>query len=85
MIDKLHNMGVVRPARVDESGRPVAVEHVLQLVEDQGKLLIHSVRHKVNQDHFLDHALDQDCVRHVFLIRIKYLSMFIKSLIMVKY
>ena len=36
LIDKLHNMGVVRPARVDESGRPVEVEHVLQLVEDQG-------------------------------------------------
>ncbi len=29
-------MGVVRPARLDEDGRPVAVQHVLQLVEDQG-------------------------------------------------
>ena len=36
LIDKLHNMGVVKPARVDENGQPVEVEHVLQLVEDQG-------------------------------------------------
>ena len=39
LIDKLHNMGVVKPARVDETGQPVEVEHVLQLVEDQGVLL----------------------------------------------
>lgn len=50
LITKLHNMGVVRPARVDETGRPVEVEHVLQLVEDPDCLIRRRNRNGENQD-----------------------------------
>ncbi|KAK0055198.1 synembryn-A-like isoform X1 [Biomphalaria pfeifferi] len=35
-IDKLQRQGVIQPCRVGEDGRPVAMEHVLELLEGQG-------------------------------------------------
>jgi len=37
LMDKLDKTGLIRPCRVGEDGRPEAVEHVLQLIEDQQK------------------------------------------------
>ena len=31
-----HFQGLISPARLGEDGRPEAVEHVLQLIEDRG-------------------------------------------------
>ena len=31
-----HDQGLISPARLGEDGRPEAVEHVLQLIEDRG-------------------------------------------------
>ena len=32
-----HDQGLISPARLGEDGRPEAVEHVLQLIEDRGR------------------------------------------------
>ena len=32
-----HLQGLISPARLGEDGRPEAVEHVLQLIEDRGR------------------------------------------------
>jgi len=37
LIDKLHNMGVVKPAKMGEDGKPHPVEHVLELCESQAQ------------------------------------------------
>lgn len=41
LIDKLHNMGVMKPARIDEFGRPTEVDHVLQLIEEPDAAIRH--------------------------------------------
>ena len=34
---RMQRSGLISPARVGEDGRPEAVEHVLQLIEDRGR------------------------------------------------
>ena len=34
LMDKMQRSGLISPARVGEDGRPEAVDHVLQLIED---------------------------------------------------
>jgi len=34
LMDKMQRSGLISPARIGEDGRPEAVEHVLQLIED---------------------------------------------------
>ena len=35
-VDRMQRSGLISPARVGEDGRPEAVEHVLQLIENTG-------------------------------------------------
>ena len=35
MIHKLHELGAMKPGKIGPDGKPVAVEHVLELVEGQ--------------------------------------------------
>jgi hypothetical protein len=35
LIHQLHDLGAMKPARIGPDGKPVAVEHVLQLIEGQ--------------------------------------------------
>lgn len=37
LMDKMQKQGLISPARLGEDGRPEAVEHVLQLIEDRGR------------------------------------------------
>lgn len=51
LIDKLQNMGVVRPAKMGEDGKPHPVEHVLELCENQAQQQLGNIR---------DHNSDSD-------------------------
>jgi len=35
LIHQLHDLGAMKPAKIGPDGKPVAVEHVLELVEGQ--------------------------------------------------
>jgi hypothetical protein len=35
IIDRLHSLGVVKPGKLGPDGKPTAVDHVLELVENQ--------------------------------------------------
>ena len=37
LIHKLHDLGAVKPGRIGPDGKPIAVEHVLELVEGQNE------------------------------------------------
>lgn len=34
LIDQLHRQGIVKPCKIGEDGKPVPVEHVLELQQD---------------------------------------------------
>lgn len=34
LIDQLHRQGIVKPCKIGEDGKPVAVEHVLELQQE---------------------------------------------------
>jgi len=50
LIDKLHTMGVVKPAKLGEDGKPQAVEHVLELCESQAQKQMANIHNNTRKD-----------------------------------
>jgi len=50
LIDKLHSMGVVKPAKLGDDGKPHPVDHVLELCEAQAQQQMGNIQSQQQED-----------------------------------